>query len=117
MVTVSGTIITETGVGTFRQPWTISRAGYRTLYLPWFAVAILLRRQGENRANPQDAVFPTRRGTWRQISNWERMWNQVVDDTAYDWVTLRTAEPRSVPSTNSKPWATASHSTTHPEKL
>jgi len=89
-LTLSGTIITQTGVGTFRQPWTISRAGYRTLYLPRFAVAILLRRQVENRANPQDAVFPTRRGTWRQISNWERMWNQVVDDTAFDWVTFHT---------------------------
>ena len=50
----------------------------------------LLRRQVENRANPHGAVFPTRRGTWRQISNWERMWNQVVDDTAYDWVTFHT---------------------------
>jgi integrase len=36
------------------------------------------------------APFPTRRGTWRQISIWERMWNQVVDDTAYDWVTFHT---------------------------
>lgn len=89
-LTVSGTIITETGVGTFRQPWPKSRAGHRTLYLPQFAVAILLRRQVENRANAHDAVFPTRRGTWRQISNWERMWNQVVDDTAYDWVTFHT---------------------------
>ena len=89
-LTVSGTIITETGVGTFRQPWTKSSAGYRTLYLPPFAVGILLRRQVENRANPYGAVFPTRRGTWRQVSNWERMWNQVVDDTAYDWVTFHT---------------------------
>lgn len=89
-LTVSGTIITETGVGTFRQPWTKSSAGYRTLHLPPFAVEILLRRQVENRANPHGAVFPTRRGTWRQISNWERMWNQVVDDTAYDWVTFHT---------------------------
>ncbi|UUZ59504.1 tyrosine-type recombinase/integrase [Nocardioides sp. B-3] len=30
------------------------------------------------------------RGTRRHISNWERMWNQVVDDTAYDWVTFHT---------------------------
>jgi integrase len=89
-LTVSGTIITETGVGTFRQPWTKSSAGYRTLYLPPFAVEILLRRQVENSANPHGAVFPTRRGTWRQVSNWERMWNQVVDDTAYDWVTFHT---------------------------
>lgn len=89
-LTVSGTIITETGEGTFRQPWTKSSAGYRTLFLPPFAVGILLRRQVENHANPHGAVFPTRRGTWRQISNWERMWNQVVDDTAYDWVTFHT---------------------------
>lgn len=89
-LTVSGTIITETGEGTFRQPWTKSSAGYRTLFLPPFAVGILLRRQVENHANPHGAVFPTRRGTWRQISNWERMWNHVVDDTAYDWVTFHT---------------------------
>lgn len=89
-LTVSGTIITETGVGTFRQPWTKSRAGYRTLFLPPFAVGILLRRRVENHVNPHSAVFPTRRGTWRQISNWERMWNQVVDDTPYDWVTFHT---------------------------
>lgn len=88
--TVSGTIVTETGVGTYRQSWTKSRAGYRTLHLPPFAVEILLRRHVENRANPHGAVFPTRGGTWRQISNWERMWNQVVDDTAFDWVTLHT---------------------------
>jgi integrase len=89
-LTVSGTIITETSIGTYRQPWTKSTAGYRTLYLPPFAVEILLRRQVENRANPHGAVFPTRRGSWRQISNWERMWNHVVDDTAYDWVTFHT---------------------------
>ena len=89
-MTVSGTIVTETGVGTFRQPWTKSSAGYRTLYVPAFAVEILLRRRVENHANPHGAVFPTRRGTWRQISNWERMWNQVVDETPYDWVTFHT---------------------------
>lgn len=89
-LTVSGTIITETGVGTYRQSWPKTAAGYRTLYLPRFAVGILLRRQVENHPNEHGAVFPTRRGTWRQISNWERMWNQVVDDTAYDWVTFRT---------------------------
>ncbi len=89
-LTVSGTIITETGVGTFRQQWTKSTAGYRTLYLPPFAVEILLRRQVGNHANPHGAVFPTRRGSWRQVSNWERMWNQVVDGTAYSWVTFHT---------------------------
>ncbi|HEX5088116.1 MAG TPA: site-specific integrase [Nocardioides sp.] len=89
-LTVSGTIITETGVGTFRQPWTKSSAGYRTLYVPPFAVEILLRRQVDNHANPHGAVFPTRRGTWRQVSNWERMWNRVVDHTDYDWVTFHT---------------------------
>lgn len=89
-LTVSGTIITETGVGTYRQPWTKSTAGYRQLFLPPFAVAILLRRQVENHPNSYGAVFPTRYGTWRQISNWERMWNGVVDHTAWDWVTFHT---------------------------
>jgi len=89
-LTVSGTIITETGKGTFRQPWTKTDAGYRTLILPPFAVDILMRRMIENTANQHGAVFPTRRGTWRQISNWERMWNRVVDDTAFDWVTFHT---------------------------
>lgn len=89
-LTVSGTIITETGVGTYRQSWAKTTAGYRTLYLPPFAVGLLLRRRVENHANPHDAVFPTRRGTWRQVSNWERMWNQVVDGTAFDWVTFHT---------------------------
>jgi hypothetical protein len=68
-----GTIITEAGAGTYRQPWAKSSAGYRTLFLPPFAVGILLRRQVENHANPYGAAFPTRRGTWRQISTWERM--------------------------------------------
>jgi len=45
-VTVSGTIITETGEGTFRQPWTKSSAGYRTLFLPPFAVGIPATAQG-----------------------------------------------------------------------
>ena len=89
-LTVSGTIITETGNGTFRQPWTKTDAGYRTLVLPPFAVDILMRRMVASSANKHGAVFPTRRGTWRQVSNWERMWNRVVDDTAFDWVTFHT---------------------------
>lgn len=89
-LTVSGTIITAPGLGTFRQPWPKSRAGFRTLYLPTFAIGILLRRRIDNPANRFDAVFSTRRGTWRQVSNWERMWNQVVDGTGFDWVTFHT---------------------------
>ncbi|MBB3043334.1 site-specific integrase [Nocardioides soli] len=89
-LTVSGTIVTETGKGTFRQPWTKSDAGYRTLFLPPFAVDILMRRMIESPANRNGAVFTTRNGTWRQVSNWERLWNRVVDGTAYDWVTFHT---------------------------
>ena len=87
---MSGTIVTETGKGTFRQPWTKSDAGYRTLFLPPFAVDILMRRMVDSPANKSGAVFTTRNGTWRQVSNWERLWNRVVDDTAYDWVTFHT---------------------------
>jgi integrase len=87
-VTVSGTVVTETGKGTFRQPWPKTNAGFRTLVLPPFGVDIVLRRTVEKSANPLDAVFATRNKTWYQVANLETMWNRIVDDTAYDWVTF-----------------------------
>lgn len=89
-VTVTGTIKNEKGKGTYRQPSTKSRAGWRTLLLPQCAVDIVLRRMVENPPNDMGALFPTRAGTWRQDSGWERMWNRVVDDTPYAWVTFHT---------------------------
>ena len=58
--------------------------------LPHFAIAVLRRRQGAAGANPNDAVFPTRNGTWQQVDNVERRWRKIRKDTGLDWVTPHT---------------------------
>ena len=62
----------------------------RTIVLPDFAVAVLRRRQENDEENPNDAVFPTRKGTWQQVNNVERRWRQIRKDTGLDWVTPHT---------------------------
>jgi hypothetical protein len=57
-VTISGTVVYVKGRGYYRQDWTKSAAGFRTLVLPRFAVAVLLRRYVAARPNPCDAVSP-----------------------------------------------------------
>ena len=89
-LTINGTIKTEPGKGTYRKPSPKSNASVRTVVLPDFAVAVLRRRQGTTRENPNDAVFPTRNGTWQQVNNVERRWRQVRKDTGLDWVTPHT---------------------------
>jgi hypothetical protein len=58
--------------------------------LPDFAVQALCRRRASARANPYDAVFPARNGTWQQVNNVERRWRQIRQDTGLDWVTPHT---------------------------
>jgi len=58
--------------------------------LPDFAVQALCRRRESARANPYDAVFPTRNGTWQQVNNVERRWRRIRQDTGLDWVTPHT---------------------------
>jgi len=89
-LTINGTIKTEPGKGTYRKPSPKSDASVRTVVLPDFAVAVLRRRHGATRENPQDAVFPTRNGTWQQVNNVERRWRQIRQDTGLDWVTPHT---------------------------
>ena len=48
---------------------------------------MLERRQAAAWENPNDAVFPTRNGTWQQVNNVERRWRQIRKDTGLDWVT------------------------------
>ncbi|MDR7254150.1 integrase [Nocardioides sp. BE266] len=87
---ISGTIKTETGKGTYRKAKPKSDASKRTLALPSFAVAVLLRRQIEQPTNPHDAVFATRNGTWHQVGNIERRWRAIRADTDLEWVTPHT---------------------------
>ena len=89
-LTINGTIKTEPGRGTYRKPSPKSDASVRTVVLPDFAVGVLRRRQGTTRENPNDAVFPTRNGTWQQVNNVERRWRQIRKDTGLEWVTPHT---------------------------
>jgi integrase len=56
----------------------------RTVVLPDFAAVVLKRRHAAARENPNDAVLPTRNGTWRQVNNVERRWRQIRKDTGLD---------------------------------
>ncbi len=89
-LTINGTIKTEPGRGTYRKASPKSDASVRTVVLPDFAVAMLKRRQAAARENPNEAVFPTRNGTWQQVNNVERRWRQIRQGTGLDWVTPHT---------------------------
>ena len=89
-VAISGTIKTETGKGTYRKAKPKSDASKRTIALPPFAVAVLMRRRVEQPPNNQNAVFATRNGTWHQVGNIERRWRTIRADAGLDWVTPHT---------------------------
>jgi integrase len=89
-VTISGTVVYVKGRGYYRQGWPKSAAGFRTLVLPRFAVAVLLRRYVAARPNPYDAVFASRRGTWLSPHNVRRQWRQVRAETGLEWVSPHT---------------------------
>jgi integrase len=89
-LTINGTIKTEPGKGTYRKATPKSDSSVRTVVLPDFAIAVLRRRLAASRENPNDAVFPTRNGTWQQVNNVERRWRQIRKDTGLDWVTPHT---------------------------
>src|SRR6478736_5791832 len=90
VLTVSGTIKTETGKGTYRKPTPKSDASRRTVVLPRFATELLRVRREFATPNENDAVFATRNGTWHQVVNIERRWRQIRQDTGYEWVTPHT---------------------------
>jgi integrase len=88
--TISGTIKTEPGRGTYRKSSPKSDASVRTVALPEFAVAILQSRRSAALESLDGAVFPTRNGTWQQVNNVERRWRQIRHGTGLDWVTPHT---------------------------
>jgi integrase len=79
-LTICGTLVFVKRKGFFRQPWTKSEAGYRTVVLPRFAVGMLLARKLSAADNPQDAIFASRRGTWLSPNNVRRQWRQARTD-------------------------------------
>jgi integrase len=51
---------------------------------------MLLRRQVNATANPHDAVFCSRRGTWLSPHNVRRQWREARKDAGLEWVTPHT---------------------------
>jgi integrase len=90
VLTICGTIIYIKGKGFFRQEWTKTNAGYRSVVLPRFAVGMLIARKITAADNPNDAIFPSRRGTWLSPPNVRRQWRQARADTGLEWVTPHT---------------------------
>ncbi|GIF74100.1 tyrosine-type recombinase/integrase [Asanoa siamensis] len=89
-LTISGTIVYLKSKGFFRQDWTKSDAGFRTIFLPQFAVAMLMARKVTAASNLNDAIFASRRGTWLSPQNVRRQWRQARTDTGLEWVTPHT---------------------------
>ncbi|GIF01801.1 tyrosine-type recombinase/integrase [Paractinoplanes rishiriensis] len=85
--TICGTIVYVKGKGFFRQDWTKTDAGYRTIILPRFAVGMLMARQLTAVDSPDNAIFASRRGTWLSPQNVRRQWRQARADTGLEWVT------------------------------
>jgi predicted DNA-binding transcriptional regulator AlpA len=89
-LSVSGTIKTETGKGTYRKATPKTDTSRRTVVLPRFAADLLRVRREFATPNENDAVFATRNGTWHQVVNIERRWRQIRKDIGYEWVTPHT---------------------------
>src|SRR5690606_5819485 len=89
-MTISGTIVRVTGVGLYRQEWTKTDAGYRTVVLPRFTIETL-RALGADDWDPNDEtpLFPSRRGGWRDPHNFGRTW-RAARGTTYAWITPKT---------------------------
>jgi integrase len=51
---------------------------------------MLQRRRQSSAENANDAVFPTRTGSWQQVTNVERRWRQIRQNNGLEWVTAHT---------------------------
>lgn len=90
-VTIAGTMAYVKGKGYFRQNWTKTNAGYRTIFMPKFLVDVMMKRMVNQPANnPQGAVFPTRKGTFKTPPNVRRQWRAARADTGFEFVTPHT---------------------------
>ncbi|WP_227878784.1 tyrosine-type recombinase/integrase [Arthrobacter dokdonensis] len=86
-ITVSGTVIMEKGRGTYRQDHPKTKAGFRTVKLPPFALKTLLRKQASEHSGPEDMLFPSSTGTVRSPHNFRRQWRDARSGSGFEWVT------------------------------
>ncbi|WP_287016324.1 site-specific integrase [Gordonia sp. (in: high G+C Gram-positive bacteria)] len=88
--TISGTVVrlpgrVADGGGLVRQTHPKTDAGWRTVTLPGFAVATLMRVKVSAQPNPHDVVFPSERGTLRDPHNVRRQLRDARGDE-FEWV-------------------------------
>ncbi|PZE23896.1 tyrosine recombinase XerC [Curtobacterium sp. MCBD17_028] len=87
-VTIRSTVVQITGQGLRRQERPKSDSSHRTLGLPSFAVAMLLRRRTESQG---EWVFPSSTGTLRAPNNMRRQWRDFREHWDYPtWITPKT---------------------------
>jgi len=84
LMTISATLVEETGVPVYRKPWPKTTSGFRVLSLPRHAVELLQRRQAASRS---EWVFATKAGTVRAPQNIHRALRETVKGTDLAWVT------------------------------
>jgi integrase len=89
-VEVRGTVIRVKGQGLVIKPKPKSKAGYRKLLLPSWAVAMLRRRRTEAIPNDWDVVFTAPLGGLRDPSNTQADLRSVLSNAGYEWVTSHT---------------------------
>jgi integrase len=90
-VEVRGTVIRTKGVdGLYIKPEPKTKAGYRTLRIPSWAVAMLReRRKRVQDVAPDTPVFLTPRGRLRDPSNTQADLREAFEAAGFDWATSR----------------------------
>lgn len=83
-VTISGTMIVDLETKNTRQAHPKSESSFRTLTLPKYALAMLMRRHVEAIHDP---VFPARTGGYKSAGNLRRKWRESISGTDYEGIT------------------------------
>jgi integrase len=84
---VRATVIRVKGKGLMIQPKPKSKAGWRVIELPTWAVAMLRRRHGEMEPNEWGAVFPSPAGRLRDPSNTQGHLKDAFERLGFEGVT------------------------------
>ncbi|QNE15319.1 tyrosine recombinase XerC [Pseudarthrobacter sp. NBSH8] len=71
-ITISGTVVMEKGRGTYRQDHPKTKAGFRTMKVPPFAVQTLRCKQTAEQPKPEAMLFPSSTGNVRSPHNFRR---------------------------------------------
>lgn len=89
-VSVGGTVTRALDGGMIRQEAPKSEASQRTLYLPHFVTRELREWRKDREAGPDDPVFPSQWGRWRDPSGFRRDFRAVREIAGLTWVTPHT---------------------------